>query len=52
MFVFTVKNSKILFLKQEWLKPDEFESVMGVSRDKFFGLAPWQQAQKKKKAGL
>ena len=37
---------------EEYLHPDEFESVMGVTREEFFTKAPWQREQHKKKAGL
>ena len=47
-----MEQGKIFILIQEWLKPDEFVSVMGVTREKYFSMANWQQSRLKKKAGL
>ena len=38
--------------KEEYLAPEVFADVFGVSWDKFQGMPQWKRVQKKKEVGL
>ena len=38
--------------KEAYLEDAEFEELLGMSKESFYGLAKWKQQQKKKEVGL